>query len=108
MTKRKSAIYKTAWGDEPYTGYVDALRDRQGAAKIRIRVTRAEMGNLGDHRAVGQGVVELRIHYGPGYRVYAALCGDEVIVLSCAGDKGSQDKDIAKAHAYWEDYRRNL
>ena len=102
---RKSIIYKTAEGVEPYTDYVDSLRDRQAAAKIKVRATRAELGNLGDHRTVGQGVIELRIDFGPGYRVYAALHGNELIVLLCAGDKGTQDKDIAEAHEYWEDYR---
>ena len=106
--QRKSIIYKTAKGVELYTEYVDSLRDRQAAAKIRARATRAEMGNFGNHRTVGQGVVELKIDFGPGYRIYAGLHGNELIVLLCAGDKSTQDKDIAKAHDYWEDYRRNL
>jgi len=84
------------------------MRDRQAAAKIKARVTRAEMGNLGKHRSVGQGVIELKIDFGPGFRVYAVLRGDEVIVLLCAGEKHTQAKDIAKAHEYWEDYRRSL
>jgi len=73
---------------------------------MRARVTRAELGNLGDHRSVGQGVVELRIHYGPGYRIYVGLRGQELMVLLGAGDKSSQDKDIQKMMLYWEDYRR--
>ena len=105
MTKR-SIIYKTDTGIEPYTQYVDSLKDREGAAKIRARVMRAEFGNLGDHRSVGQGVIELRIHFGPGYRIYIGLHGQELIVLLGAGDKSSQDKDIRKMMRYWEDYRR--
>jgi putative addiction module killer protein len=108
MTQRKSIIYKTRWGVEPYTEYVDALRDRRAAVKIKVRVTRAEMGNLGVYRTVGHGVIELKIDFGPGYRVYAALHGEDVIVLLCAGDKHTQDRDIAKAHDYWQDYRRGL
>lgn len=104
---RRSIIYKTNAGTEPYAEYVDALKDRAGAAKIRARISRAELGNLGDHRSVGGGVVELRIHYGPGYRVYLGIYGQELIILLCAGDKGSQDKDIRKAMRYWEDYGRN-
>lgn len=104
---RRSIIYKTATGSEPYSEYVDSLTDRQGAAKIRTRVTRAELGNLGDHRSVGRGVIELKIDFGPGYRVYLGLQGTELIVLLCAGDKDSQQKDIAKAKTYWEDYRRD-
>ena len=104
---RQSIIYKTETGAEPYTEYVDFLKDREGAAKIRARVTRAELGNMGDHRSVGKGVIELRIHSGPGYRVYTGLHGNELIVLLSAGDKSTQDKDIRKAMHYWEDYRRN-
>lgn len=106
--RKRSVIYRTTKGSEPYVEYVDSLKDREGAAKIRARVTRAELGNLGDHRSVGQGVIELRIHFGPGYRVYAGLEGKELIILLCAGDKGSQDKDIRKAVDYWGDYRRTI
>jgi putative addiction module killer protein len=106
--KRLSAVYNTASGVEPYSEYLKALRDRVGAAKIRARVTRAILGNLGDHRNIGRGVIELRIDYGPGYRVYAGLHGWELIVLLCAGDKGSQRLDIAKALGYWEDFKRTL
>lgn len=104
---KRSIIYRTADGREPYSDYVDSLKDRLGAAKIRARVTRAEHGNLGDHRSVGHGVLELKIDFGPGYRIYAGLEGMEMIVLLCAGDKSRQPKDIAQAHAYWEDYRRS-
>ena len=100
-------MYRTGAGAEPYAEYVDALADRAGAAKIRARVTRAETGNLGDHRGVGGGVIELRIHSGPGYRVYAGLQGHELIILLCAGDKQSQRTDIRNAIDYWDDYRRN-
>src|SRR5437667_10278737 len=106
MRQRISIIYRTPSGVEPYTEYVDGLRDRRAAVKIKVRVTRAEMGNLGVHRTVGHGVIELKIDFGPGYRVYVALYGEEVIVLLGAGDKHTQDRDIAKAHEYWEDYRR--
>jgi putative addiction module killer protein len=105
--KRTAIVYQTDAGVEPYVEYMGSLRDRQAVSKIRVRVTRAELGNLGDHRSVGQGVIELRIHFGPGYRVYVALHGEELIVLLCAGDKSTQQKDIHKAHAYWEDFRRN-
>ena len=108
MVQRNFIVYKTTAGVEPYVDYVDSLRDRKAAAKIKARVTRAQMGNLGSHRTVGQGVIELKIDYGPGYRIYVGLHGNEAIVLLCAGDKSTQDKDIAKAHEYWEDYRINL
>ncbi|HBB67380.1 MAG: addiction module killer protein [Elusimicrobia bacterium GWA2_56_46] len=105
---KKSIIYKTNAGIEAYTKYVDSLKNRLGAAKIRVRVTRAELGNFGDHKKIAHGIIELRIDYGPGYRVYIGLHGNEVIVLLCAGDKSSQAKDIKKAIEYWDDYKRNL
>ena len=108
MTRKRSIIYKTVKGNEPYVEYVDSLKDRAGAARIRARVTRAELGNLGDHKSVGEGVVELRIHFGPGYRIYIGLHGNELIVLLCAGDKSGQDSDIRKAIDYWDDYRRTV
>jgi len=106
--RKQAVIYKTEKGIEPYVQYVDSLKDREGAAKIRARVTRAEFGNLGDHRSIGGGVIELRIHFGPGYRVYAGLHGSELIILLCAGDKGSQSKDTRRAMDYWNDYRRTV
>lgn len=65
------------------------------------------LGNLGRYRGVGQGVIELKIDFGPGYRVYVGLEGAGLIILLCAGNKGSQDQDIRKAIEYWNDYRRN-
>ena len=106
--QRRAIIYRTTSGEEPYSEFVESLRDRQGAAKIKVRVTRAEMGNLGSHRTVGHGVVELKIDFGPGYRVYIGLYGEELIVLLCAGEKSTQQKDIANAHEYWKDFRRNM
>lgn len=101
-------IYKTPTGSVPYRDYLDSLRDRRAAAKIRIRVTRAQMGNFGDHRSVGRGVVELRIDFGPGYRLYVAPYGNEIIVLLCAGDKSTQDRDIMDAHGYWDEFKGTL
>lgn len=108
VIRKQSIIYKSAKGNEPYVKYVDSLKDREGAAKIRARVTRAELGNLGDYGSVGPGVIELRINFGPGYRIYVGLQGKELIVLLCAGDKSSQSKDTRKAMDYWSDYRRTI
>ena len=105
---RRSVIYKTATGAEPYADYVDTLKDYAGAAKIRARVTRAKLGNLGAHHGVGEGVIELKIDFGPGYRIYVGLYGEELIILLCAGDKSSQDRDILTARDHWKDYRRSV
>lgn len=71
---------------------------------IRARLDRVEAGNLGDVRAVGKGVCELRIDYGSGYRVYFGQLGTTVILLLCGGDKSSQNEDIRQAIEYWTDY----
>src|SRR5579872_3103100 len=94
-------IYRTQDGWSPYEEWLENLRDVAGRAKIKIRIDRAAMGNFGNHRTVGAGIIELKIDYGPGYRVYIGQYGQEIIVLLCGGDKGSQEKDIKKAHEYW-------
>lgn len=71
-----------------------------------MRIDRLSLGNLGDGKPVGSGVQELRIDFGPGYRVYIGQDGARLILLLCGGDKSSQAKDIQAAHAYWADYKR--
>lgn len=73
------------------------LKDREAKALIAARIFRLANGLPGDVKPVGQGVSELRIHYGPGYRVYFTQKGDEIIILLCGGNKTSQDRDIALA-----------
>ena len=77
--------------------WYDGLRDRQGRARIAARLRRVELGNFGDVRPVGSGVSELRIDYGPGYRVYLTQRGLEVVILLAGGDKRTQSKDIEAA-----------
>jgi putative addiction module killer protein len=76
-----------------------ALRDRQAKARILARIDRLSLGNPGDVRPVGEGVSELRIDYGPGYRVYFVRRGETAVVLLAGGDKRSQPRDIARALA---------
>ncbi|MES2017229.1 MAG: type II toxin-antitoxin system RelE/ParE family toxin [Pseudomonadota bacterium] len=75
------------------------LKDRAAAARIQMRIDRAELGNFGDCAPVGAGVSEMRIHFGPGYRVYFCQRGVEIVILLAGGDKGSQAKDIPDALA---------
>lgn len=104
--KRQAVYYKDAKGREPARDWLDKLKDRKGQAKITVRIARAELGNFGDHKAVGEGVSELRIDFGPGYRVYYALDEDgEIILLLMGGDKSSQSKDIARAIEFWKEHR---
>ncbi len=79
--------------------WLTSLRDRRAQVKIASRIQRLSGGNSGDVRPVGDGISELRIHYGPGYRVYFETRGPVLVVLLCGGDKGSQDRDIRQAKA---------
>lgn len=82
---------------EPFREWLENLRDRKAAAKIAARLARLELGNFGDAEPVGEGVTELRIHFGPGYRVYVVQRGQILVVVLCGGDKSSQDRDIKRA-----------
>jgi len=83
---------------ERFSSWFSHLRDKQVKARIQVRIDRAEDGNFGDHRSVGDGVSEMRIDYGPGYRVYYTLRDGMLIILLAGGDKSSQTKDIKIAH----------
>ena len=78
----------------------------QTRARIQTRIDRIEFGSLGDHRSMGQGVFELRVHFGPGYRVYFGREGDELVVLLGGGSKHRQARDVARAQAAWKVYKQ--
>jgi putative addiction module killer protein len=80
-----------------YSQWFESLRDRQARARIDVRVFRLASGNPGQHRALTSGVVELKIDYGPGYRVYFTRRGDELVLLLAGGDKSTQQQDIDAA-----------
>ncbi|MVW73446.1 type II toxin-antitoxin system RelE/ParE family toxin [Bordetella sp. 15P40C-2] len=84
---------------ERFDEWLASLRDRRAYQRIQVRIARAEDGNFGDCCPVGEGVSEMRIHYGPGYRVYFAQRGMEIVVLLAGGDKATQKQDIKDALA---------
>ncbi|MDO8314875.1 MAG: type II toxin-antitoxin system RelE/ParE family toxin [Rugosibacter sp.] len=88
---------KTIYTTEVFDTWFVGLRDAQASARIKMRIRRAEEGNFGDCKPVGEGVSEMRIHHGPGYRVYFAQRGMEVVILLAGGEKSSQAKDIKAA-----------
>jgi putative addiction module killer protein len=101
---RQVQIYVAHNGKAPFEQWLHALRDKQTRARILTRIDRVRLGNLGDCESVGAGVYELRIHFGPGYRVYFGLYGAEVVLLLCGGDKSSQARDIEMAKSYWREF----
>jgi putative addiction module killer protein len=82
---------------EVYRDWINALKDRAGRARIQVRVDRLVHGNPGQHRHLTEGVSELKIDFGPGYRVYYMQRGDRLVLLLVGGDKSTQPKDIARA-----------
>jgi putative addiction module killer protein len=102
-TPRTLRYYQTALGVEPCDQWLNELRDKKGRGIIRVRLNRIATGNFGNCEPVGDGVQELKIDFGPGYRVYFGVDG-ELLILLTGGDKDSQVKDIAVAKEYWLDY----
>jgi putative addiction module killer protein len=98
--------YLTASGRDVYQEWADSLRDVKAEARIAARVARLVAGNFGDCKPVRDGVWELRVDYGPGYRVYYAMSGQKCVLLLCGGDKRRQSADIERAVEYWVDYQR--
>lgn len=105
---RSIEIYQKDDGSTPYFEWLSSLRDRRTVNRINQRVRRMELGNFGDFKHVGDGVLELRLFFGKGYRVYFAEHGSIIIVLLNGGDKSSQQRDIEQAKRYWSDYKERI
>ena len=98
--------YQMADGRDPFKEWLANLADRQARARVAVRVQRMAAGNFGDHKPLSDGVWELRIDHGPGYRVYYAQAGRRVLLLLIGGDKRRQQADIETAVRYWQDWQR--
>ena len=103
-TPKQVIVYAKENGKEPFTEWLYGLRDVMGRKRILARVSRLQQGNYGDCEPVGEGVSELRLFFGPGYRVYFGEHDNAIVVLLCGGDKDRQSKDIQQAKAYWQEY----
>jgi len=88
---------------DTFDRWLKGLKDSKGRTKIQARIDRLANGNPGDVGPIGEGLSELRIDFGPGYRVYYARTGKTLYLLLCGGDKGSQDADIKNAHTMWKE-----
>lgn len=91
----------------PFEEWIQGLKDNRSSARILQRINRLRLGNFGDCRSIGGNVYELRIHFGPGFRVYFGLADEQIVILLSGGDKRSQNKDISIAQSYWKEYQKN-
>jgi len=98
--------YESIDGRKPFELWLPQLRDKMAAMRIFKRLRSLQLGNFGDCTPVGEGVLELRVHVGAGYRVYCARHGQMLVVLLSGGDKSSQAADIKTAQTYWADWKR--
>jgi putative addiction module killer protein len=94
--------YLTCSEEDLFMEWRRQIRDAKAAISIDRRINRMELGNFGDHKFCRDGVWELRVDVGPGYRVYYAITGTQIILLLCGGDKRTQDADIDRACEYWQ------
>ena len=98
-------LYLARNGKTPFEHWLEGLKDSMTRARIKARVNRLRLGNFGDSKSVGQGVFELRLDFGPGYRIYFGRASSMVLLL-CGGSKKSQPADIEEAKRYWNDYQK--
>jgi putative addiction module killer protein len=105
VNPKQVVFYADEDGNEPFQAWMDNLRDQQGRRRIISRLFRVQQGNYGDVKPIGDGLSELRIFFGPGYRVYFGEEAGNIVVILCGGDKDSQSRDIEDAKVYWKEYK---
>jgi putative addiction module killer protein len=98
-------FYVDEEGNEPFLTWLNNLRDKQGRRRILNRLSRVQEGNYGDVAPIGEGLSELRLFFGPGYRIFFGEEAENIVVILCGGDKSSQNRDIEDAKAYWKEYQ---
>jgi putative addiction module killer protein len=104
-TPKEVVAFRARDGHVPFEDWLDDLKDKRAVARVLARLARVRLGNLGDCKPVGEGVSELRVDYGPGYRVYFGQKGRMLVVLLCGGDKRTQDRDIRLARQFWQEFK---
>ena len=98
-------VYRPPNGKEPFNEWLKSIPDPTTRARIRAQLERLRVGNFGNVKFVGEGVFELRFHFGAGYRIYFSKIRNTIILLLCGGDKSSQTRDIERAKSYWLKYK---
>ncbi len=106
VIEKQVRIYRLPNGQVPFLEWISRLKDRRAKQRIQVRIARLRLGNFGQTCSVGDGIRELKIDYGPGYRVYFGQEGNELVILLCGGDKSTQNEDIKEAKEYWASYRK--
>ncbi len=101
---REILIYETEDGRAPFSEWMESIDGQPINAIVMKRLDKVERGSFGDHKGVGVGVIELRIDFGPGYRVYLGQDGKDLVILLIGGDKSSQPEDVKTAKKYWSIY----
>ena len=99
-------VYMNSSGKCPFEEWLGSLKDSKARMRVRARIARLEVGNFGDCKGLRDGVQEIRIDYGPGYRVYLSRQGKVIVLLLCGSDKSEQDRAIEKAIDYLKDWKR--
>lgn len=104
IQEKEVVFFQTKDNKEPFVVWLEGVRDKQTRRRILQRLSRVQSGNYGDFKSLKDGVFELRLHFGSGYRIYFAEDGGTLVILLCGGDKSTQEKDIETAKAYWQEY----
>ena len=98
-------FYQTPSGRVPFVEWFNGFQDQRTQTRIQKRLRYLENGNFGDCQFVGDSVFEMRLHFGPGYRIYFGKIDNTIVLLLCGGDKSSQARDIARAKTYWLEHK---
>lgn len=102
---REIEYYYTPNGQRPFIEWLESIQDIRTQDRIQARADRLKFGNFSDYKSVGDGVCELRLNFGPGYRIYFGMVDCTIVLLLCGGDKSSQRRDIERAKTYWREYK---
>lgn len=104
-TPKKVENYVTPGGVDVFHEWVNSLKDRRAQVLVDKTIAKIRLGNLGDHKSAGEGVQEIRLDYGPGYRIYLGEYGNTLVILLCGGTKKRQQQAIELAKKYWKDWK---
>lgn len=107
LIPKEVVAFRARNGQVPFEEWLNDLNDKRAVARVLARLARVRQGNLGDCKPVGEGVSELRVDYGPGYRLYFGQRGTALTVLLCGGDKRTQERDIRLAKQFWREFKES-